>query len=66
LPYLNSVVPKAQSVEITKDHLVLRFPTSLPKLFDIIDQNRTWLEELGSHVAGRKITLSIDVPETKK
>lgn len=64
--FYNSVVPKAQSVEITKAHLVLRFPAALPKLFEIIEQNRTWLEELAARVAGQKITLSIDVAQAKK
>jgi hypothetical protein len=54
----NTVIAQAQKIEIDDGRVAFSFLPHHRTLREKLDQNRAWLEQLASEVAGRQVTIA--------
>jgi DNA polymerase-3 subunit gamma/tau len=56
--FYGTVIAQAQRIEVDNDHVTVAFAPTHAALKVQFEQNRPWLEEVASRLAGRKITVA--------
>jgi hypothetical protein len=53
----NTVIAQAQKIDVDTDRITFNFLPTHRTLREKLDQNRSWLEQAASEIAGRKMTI---------